>query len=868
MNLKSIRFLVLGGMLLAAQRTYSFDETASDLLKRALYFANLYNWRAATPLFQQSEQLAQKAGDRRTALYAHLGTLRRDVSSSIAERSQQVADLLATDPLLADDTDLRLFALTIKGDLDGEIDQSAARQDWTAVSRLASKLNNATWVYRAEGQLGFADYYDGDLNASQRRVTSALIAANKAGDIGAEIFYLSTIAQGYLNQNFLLPAAIDYAQKARALAAANPDSGSPLVANSVLVVALAESGKAAQANQLLETFLATPNMELPERFNYLQAAGKIALGAKQYAEGIRYFEQAIVEASSVGAFRETANSQSALSQVYLSTGDLSKAEQLVRNAVSTLEHGNVLPLLPFMLDSLAQVLTAQQKYSEADAIYDQAATLQDTLIGRADSFIRKTALITGADQLYSHHFALIADHFNNPEEGYNALEQGRSRAIVDLLLSGGSTSPESIAAERAIANLRLKLPTLKSKSEINRVRQAVFIAEQSRAINPDLTIFSTSQFKPVPLRTIQQTLGASEALLEYVVAEPSSYVLVLTPTTKQIIKLVGRKTIEKLVEEYRNAVTSQAPSARQARDLYNALLSPIPQVPVKNRLIVVPDGSLNLIPFDGLVDEHGRYVVQSHVVTYAPSSTTLYLLKSKPFAGNRPNALLAVGGVPYSQGKIKLNAAERGATSDKEFGDLPNSEAEVMAAKTAIPDPKDRVLTGSAATETGLKQALAQQFGYIHLAVHAFSSANPDRASLVVLRDPAHGEDGFIQASEIVQMRIPAKLVVLSACETQVGPIQGEEGVSALSTAFLLAGARTVVSTLWPIEDQAALILMKAFYRHLGRGEPPADSMAAAKRELLAKYGSKSAPVYWAGFVVQGSDKVQPSTRKQLQASN
>jgi hypothetical protein len=222
MRLKSIPFLVLGAILLCAQPCFSFDDSASDLLKRALYFANLYNWRAATPLFQQSEQLARQAGDRRTALYAHLGTLRRDVSSSIAERSQQVADLLSTDPLLTADTDLRLFALSIKGDLDGEIDQSAAREDWTAVMSVANKLNDTTWVYRAEGQLGFADYYDGDLKSSQRRVTSALIAATKAGDIGAQIFFVSTIAHGYLNQHLLLPVAIDYAQKAVALAVANP----------------------------------------------------------------------------------------------------------------------------------------------------------------------------------------------------------------------------------------------------------------------------------------------------------------------------------------------------------------------------------------------------------------------------------------------------------------------------------------------------------------------------------------------------------------------------------------------------------------------------------------------------------------------
>ncbi len=246
--------------------------------------------------------------------------------------------------------------------------------------------------------------------------------------------------------------------------------------------------------------------------------------------------------------------------------------------------------------------------------------------------------------------------------------------------------------------------------------------------------------------------------------------------------------------------------------------------------------------------------MQSHVVTYAPSSTTLYLLRSKELVGKRPKALLAVGGVPYSNSGMKRKVIERGYTPDQEFEDLPNSEPEASAAAFARRNPENKELKGTAATETNLKQAFAQEFGYIHLAVHAFSSDNPDRASLVVLSDPASGEDGFVQASEIVQMQLPARLVVLSACETDVGPIEGEEGISALSTAFLLAGVRTVISTLWPVEDQPSLILMKAFYRHLGNKESAADSMAASKRDLLSKYGAKSLPIHWAGFVVQGSE--------------
>jgi CHAT domain-containing protein len=503
---------------------------------------------------------------------------------------------------------------------------------------------------------------------------------------------------------------------------------------------------------------------------------------------------------------------------------------------------------------LAQILIAEGRYSDADSIYVQAEALQDTLIGKADSLLVKTALITGAGKLYAHHFALIADHFKRPDEAYNVVEQGRGRAIVDLLLSGGAASPQAIETERAISKLRLQIKSLHSPDEIRRKREDIFLAEQARAVNPDLTILSTNQFQPIPLQTVQKSLRPSEMLLEYVLSEPCSYALVLTPTSKQIFTLASRKAIETMVTAYTTAVKNRTDSVRQARDLYTTLLGSIPGIESNSDYIVVPDGGLNLLPFDALINPHHRYVVESHVVTYSPSSTSFYLLRTKKLINNRPKAMLAVGGIPYSHSGIKRALVEREDNHDEEFEDLPNSEPEARLAAMAMPNPENTELKGSAATETNLKQLLKQQFGYIHLAVHAFSSDNPDRASLVVLSDPSNGEDGFIQASEIVQMRVPARLVVLSACETDVGPIQGEEGISALSTAFLLAGARTVVSTLWPIEDEPALVLMKRFYEHLGRNETAAEAMADAKRDLLSKYGERSLPIYWAGFVVQGSE--------------
>ncbi|HEV2715764.1 MAG TPA: CHAT domain-containing protein, partial [Terriglobales bacterium] len=123
---------------------------------------------------------------------------------------------------------------------------------------------------------------------------------------------------------------------------------------------------------------------------------------------------------------------------------------------------------------------------------------------------------------------------------------------------------------------------------------------------------------------------------------------------------------------------------------------------------------------------------------------------------------------------------------------------------------------------------------------------------LVLLSDPAHDEDGLLQASEIVQLPLNADLVVLSACDTAVGPLEGQEGISTLSRAFLLAGARSVVSTLWSVQDETTLYLMKTFYSELARDKPVPDALAAAKRAMLKTFGTEAAPYYWAGFTVEG----------------
>jgi len=142
----------------------------------------------------------------------------------------------------------------VKGDFDGEIDAPAMRRDWSEVAALARELGDAKWQYRAQGQLGFADFYDGDLASAQRNVGAALIAATNAGDVGAQLFYLSATANGFLSQQ-MNDQAIMYAERAIAIAEANPDTGYPVVAQHAKLLAMIQAGRIEGARAELNSLL-------------------------------------------------------------------------------------------------------------------------------------------------------------------------------------------------------------------------------------------------------------------------------------------------------------------------------------------------------------------------------------------------------------------------------------------------------------------------------------------------------------------------------------------------------------------------------------------------------------------------------------
>ena len=829
------------------------QETPQAILQHGLYLSDLYNWTAARPYLIQAKQLFEASGDKRNALYAQLAAIRAGAEPiPLPERSYKLAQELATNPILQSDLELRMYCLAVKGEIDGEIDNAAMRRDWTEVSKLAHDLHNSKWQYRALGQLGFADFYDGNLSGAQKKVAEALIGATAIKDVGGQIFFLSTTATGLVLQG-MNDQALDYADRAIALATATPDAGYPVIAEENRLMAMINLGRTEAAQEELKRVLARPDVQKsPGQMAELrQTAAKIAQAHGDIPGAIEFMNQALNDAVLIDTRKIIPELQSELSNLYRLSGNLPKAEEFANEAATSAQSFGIIPQIPIFLGVLAQIQIAQRKYVEADQTYDRAAAIQDVMIGNADSVLGKTALIKGAGDLYAKHFALIAEHSGDVAEAFAVLEQARGRVMTDLLMSGAKASPEAVAAEHKIAELRLNLMSARSNQDIAQLRDAIFLAEQSRSITPEISILQAKEHKTITLAQLQNSLSAREAVLEYVVDDPVSYCLIVTRNGYRIAKLAGKNAISPAVAAYLKEVKAKHPARAEARNLYQLLLEPIPEAQTKEQLIVVRDGQLHLVPFDALLNLHDQYVVESQTVDYAPSATVLYLLRTSEQTKNPNEGLLAVGGVPYGRSNLKETAVTRGY-GDAGLSDLPSSADEARAAVSALPNKLNALLIGSRATEATFKESTNHSM--FHLAVHAVvNEARPDRAALVLLSDPVSGEDGFLQTSEVVQLALNADLVVLSACDTAVGPLQGEEGIETLSRAFLLAGARTVISTLWSIDDNSTLFLMKSFYAQLARKKTTAYALRVAKKDMLTTFGpTKALPYYWAGFTVEG----------------
>lgn len=356
---------------------------------------------------------------------------------------------------------------------------------------------------------------------------------------------------------------------------------------------------------------------------------------------------------------------------------------------------------------------------------------------------------------------------------------------------------------------------------------------------------------PVPLERLQQDLGASELVVEYVLAKSHSYALAVTKNSVRRYVLPPKDSLERDSAKYRTELVQGKTDIALGEQLFNDLLGGISEFNQKHVLIVVPDGNLHLLPFAALVNDR-QYILRSHVVAVTPSGTVLHILKHRSDQLLHPN-LPYVGVAAWTS---KPPATALLATISRavigpdrhELVALPASRHEVETIATDLPKPST-VLLGAGATETNFKQLPLDRYNVIHLALHGYVDPEfPDRSALVFAPEQPAVNDGLLQVREIRNLHFNASLVTLSACNTGVGPV-GEEGPTNIVNAFIEGGAQSVVATLWELEDHATAQLMMTFYAHLGNREEKAEALRQAQLEMM---NSGAPPYYWAGVILEG----------------
>jgi CHAT domain-containing protein len=353
---------------------------------------------------------------------------------------------------------------------------------------------------------------------------------------------------------------------------------------------------------------------------------------------------------------------------------------------------------------------------------------------------------------------------------------------------------------------------------------------------------------PVKLADLQRRLGPTALVIEYVLAEPNSYALAFTHSTVTPYRLASKARIEADTNQYRRELHEQKADMELGQTVFDELLAPVKEYPRKSDLTVIPDGSLHLLPFASLVNS-GAYVLATHTVDVVPSSTVFDLLRIR--AGQQTSdAMRYVGVAAWTQTTDTRNPVLRAISGPErsQLVPLPGSKKEVETVAQDLPQP-NTILLGADATEGRFKHLPLDSTGVIHLALHGYADEDyPDRSALIFAPDPTGAEDGLLQVREIRNLHLDAKLVTLSACDTGVGPT-GEADVANIVNAFIEAGADTVVSTLWELEDHSTEHLMSTFYAQLALHHRKVDALRTAQLDLL-KQGLP--PYYWASFQIVG----------------
>ena len=281
-------------------------------------------------------------------------------------------------------------------------------------------------------------------------------------------------------------------------------------------------------------------------------------------------------------------------------------------------------------------------------------------------------------------------------------------------------------------------------------------------------------------------------------------------------------------------------------------------------LTILPEGHLTLLPFETLMDENRKYLIEDVVIKYAQSVNIQYLLKSIKSQQHTKNNILVIGDAEYENQTVSAEADIEDRMLKRTFLPFPQVWKNLKASPKEIgviqelfsQEGQNLVISKNKVNKNNLlslsKDALFKNYKYLHLSLHGYQ--NGDEPGLVLSRPNYNGfnrEDQYLFASEIENLNLDVEFVNAAICQGGIGHIYEGEGILGLQAAFLLAGVQSSSVTLWDVLDSKTSTFMKSFYHEIiNNGKSIPEALAETKRQFInGRYKNK---VYWAPFLYYG----------------
>ena len=633
--------------------------------------------------------------------------------------------------------------------------------------------------------------------------------------------------------------------------------------------------------------------ESPEVRNYVESLGILYRDKGDYdkAETMLLRALAISEASLGNDNPETARHLRNLEQLYLAKGDAPKAVNCFQRIVA-IEEMN-LPL-NLSVGSERQKLAYFDSFSGELEKFISFQVLQDPAESEARD-LAATALLQRKGRV----FDAVADNLGALRNRSNT----EDRALVDQLKELTSK----------LAALVLNGPQRASPADHQKAIQS--LADQRDKLEAQLSRRSMGYYErssTVTLAAIKATIPADAALVEFAVYRPYDakksvesgqsfgerrYVAYVVTNHGDVRwkDLGAAKEIDNFVGAFRQALRdpSRGDIKQLSRSLDEKVFRPIRALAGDAfHLLLSPDGQLDLIPFEALVDERNRFLIERYSVTYLSTGRDLLrlqiprksnggpLLVADPVFGE-PSETVIAQAKQHDEKFARAVAARRSITAGDDlsgvyFAPLSGTARETRAIRSLFPDAT--LLSGEQATKAALKSVNAPAI--LHVATHGFflrdtgdSSENSETSStrgintLAKIENPllrsglalaganldrGGADNGILTALEAANLNLwGTKLVTLSACDTGVGEVKNGEGVYGLRRAFFLAGTESLVMSLWPVSDYVTRELMTQYYTGLKKGLGRGEALRQAQLAMLKRKGREH-PFYWASFIQAG----------------